>query len=354
VQRADVLELVRGTGLVDGKEAEDVVTEVKLKPKAKPSRGAAAPVVTERIKDETAKPARDMSRAAVEARLADERTGAADSADLAAAQVWIAEDKANAERAKAVSTPPATQGTAPVRQPRNADARLAALGYPAEVIAGMSKEEKRRILPESGAEIPYVKAEAEQPTPVYTYRAPYDTVARDHAQPAPARTDLLDEADALIKEKDERIAELERVIEERDAEVSKLEERLASREKALLTAQQEVGARAAPAGLTLYVDCAPEDGDGHDLDALLAPFMRKAEAEGYVEEKTGKRIAPVPYYDAMPYNNGQKIVAGYLLSNIKAVTEAGAVVVDSRSPMAARAMEILRPLAARVVVGRAR
>jgi hypothetical protein len=106
-------------------------------------------------------------------------------------------------------------------------------------------------------------------------------------------------------------------------------------------------------GLTLYVDCAPESG-GTDLDSLLAPYCARAAQEGYTDERTGKASGPVPYYDLMPYNNGQKKVIGYLLSDITKVQALSAIVVYTASPMAARALEVLRPLAANVVVGRGR
>lgn len=102
-------------------------------------------------------------------------------------------------------------------------------------------------------------------------------------------------------------------------------------------------------GLYLYIDCFPERGVvTRDLSDILAPYMRKVEAEAR-DEKTG-RPAPVPHYGLIPYNNGEKQVIGYLLAGLADIT--GHVTVDSRMPISGRALEVLRPLAAVVIVGR--
>ena len=102
-------------------------------------------------------------------------------------------------------------------------------------------------------------------------------------------------------------------------------------------------------GLYLYVDCFPERGiTTRDLSDILAPFMRRVESEAR-DEKTG-RPAPVAHYGLIPYNNGEKQVIGYLLSELAGIT--GHVTVDSRMPISIRALEVLRPLAAVVIVGR--
>jgi CRISPR/Cas system-associated exonuclease Cas4 (RecB family) len=103
------------------------------------------------------------------------------------------------------------------------------------------------------------------------------------------------------------------------------------------------------AGLALYIDCFPERGVvTRDLSDILAPYMRKVESEAR-DEKTG-RPAPVPHYGLIPYNNGEKQVIGYLLAGLADIT--GHVTVDSRMPISGRALEVLRPLAAVVIVGR--
>ena len=102
-------------------------------------------------------------------------------------------------------------------------------------------------------------------------------------------------------------------------------------------------------GLYLYIDCFPERGVvTRDLSDILAPYMRRVEAEAR-DEKTG-RPAPVPHYGLIPYNNGEKQVIGYLLAGLADIT--GHVTVDSRMPISGRALEVLRPLAAVVIVGR--
>jgi hypothetical protein len=141
--------------------------------------------------------------------------------------------------------------------------------------------------------------------------------------------------------KDARIAELEAVL-------ASQKQHAETQANAISTLKQQ----GFTAGLTLYIDCAPEDGSGVDLDGLLAPYMRRAEQEGYTDERTGKGSGPVAYYDLMPYNNGQKKVIGYMLSDIAKVQALAAIVVHSGSPLAARALEVLRPLAAAVVVRR--
>lgn len=101
--------------------------------------------------------------------------------------------------------------------------------------------------------------------------------------------------------------------------------------------------------LVLYIDCFPERGVvTRDLSDILAPYMRRVEAEAR-DEKTG-RAAPVAHYGLIPYNNGEKQVIGYLLSDIAGIT--GHVTVDSRMPISGRALEVLRPLASIVIVGR--
>jgi hypothetical protein len=102
-------------------------------------------------------------------------------------------------------------------------------------------------------------------------------------------------------------------------------------------------------GLYLYIDCFPERGVvTRDLSDILAPYMRRVEAEAR-DEKTG-RPAPVPHYGLIPYNNGEKQVIGYLLAGLADIT--GHVTVDSRMPISGRALEVLRPLAAVVIIGR--
>lgn len=101
--------------------------------------------------------------------------------------------------------------------------------------------------------------------------------------------------------------------------------------------------------LVLYIDCFPERGVAtRDLSDILAPYMRRVEAEAR-DEKTG-RVAPVAHYGLIPYNNGEKQVIGFLLADIAHIT--GHITVDSRMPISSRALEVLRPLASVVIVGR--
>lgn len=93
-------------------------------------------------------------------------------------------------------------------------------------------------------------------------------------------------------------------------------------------------------GLYLYIDCAPEKGvEYKDLTDLLTPYMRQV-------EQTEK----VAHYSLVPYSNGEKMVVGFLLANLARFQ--GHIVVDGRMPIAARALEVLRPVAAVVVSGR--
>lgn len=104
-------------------------------------------------------------------------------------------------------------------------------------------------------------------------------------------------------------------------------------------------------GLHLYIDCLPERGvTVTDLATLLSPYIARVEAEGYRDEKTGK-TEKVAHYGLIPYNNGEKMVIGFMLSDLVLFRSAGAVYVDSRLPLAARALEVLRPLATIIVRG---
>lgn len=104
-------------------------------------------------------------------------------------------------------------------------------------------------------------------------------------------------------------------------------------------------------GLHLYIDCLPERGvTVTDLATLLSPYIARVEAEGYRDEKTGK-TEKVAHYGLIPYNNGEKMVIGFMLSDLVHFRSAGAVYVDSRLPLAARALEVLRPLATIIVRG---
>lgn len=97
---------------------------------------------------------------------------------------------------------------------------------------------------------------------------------------------------------------------------------------------------AGAAGLYLYVDCIPEKGvEYKDLTDLLTPYMRQV-------EQTEK----VAHYSLVQYNNGEKMVVGFLLANLAKFQ--GHIVVDGRMPIAARALEVLRPVATVVVSGR--
>ena len=99
------------------------------------------------------------------------------------------------------------------------------------------------------------------------------------------------------------------------------------------------------------MDCVPEKGIGAtDLLDMLAPYMRRVEAEGYRDEKSGK-VEKVAHYGLVPYNNGEKQVIGYMLSDL-AKFKSGHIVVDSRMPIAVRALEVLRPMASVVISGR--
>lgn len=185
-----------------------------------------------------------------------------------------------------------------VRQPRNAVPRLKALGYPAEVAERMDAAEMKRIL---DAEIPYAAPAEEKPEPVVVQAPP-------PAAPVVAKEEPIVQAPAPV-------------------------------------------AAPAPASLHLYVDCVPEKGIGAtDLLDMLAPYMRRVEAEGYRDEKSGK-VEKVAHYGLVPYNNGEKQVIGYMLSDL-AKFKAGHIVVDSRMPIAVRALEVLRPMAAVVISGR--
>lgn len=349
VKRGDVAELVRGTGVVNGEKLDNVIIEVKLKAKERPRRGAKLGPTPEDVAAAEA----ETHRAAVVDAL--HKLGWTDD-DIADMPVETREKfVVNDTRRPAndgfiqradngivgVAAPPVfdgskeapkTQGAAPARRPRNAEPRLTALGYPKDVIAGMDNAEMHRIL---DGEIAYVTREE--------IDAAKRALVSDGADTPGVSKQTLAQASG---EADNIVTALEAKLAAESAEVLRLSEALAEAKSRNHIAR--------PVGLTLYVDCAPEDGSAVDLDALLAPYFRKAEADGYVDEKTGRHSGPVAYYDLMPYNLGQKKVIGYLLSDIAKVQALPAVVVLGTSPMAARALEVLRPIAASVVVGRGR
>ena len=297
IKRADVRELVTGTGAVQGESYDDVVVDVVVAVAVAPAR-------------------RPSRSAAVE-------------------EKPVVEEKPAAVRRGA----PVAEANGSTRQPRNAVPRLQKLGYPVDVIGGMDAAEMRRILDGNDGEgVPYAVepgepepapldeqvAKVEQTTVTVTY------AAAEYITATPAQDYLA------------RIAEMEQAIAAKDARIAGLEASAAL-----------APGRLAPAGLTLYIDCAPHGVAVRSLDEILTPYMRKVEADGYRDDKTGKHLA-VPYYGLIPYNNGEKAVVGYLLNDIAKVVPSGVAVairVDTRSACAARALEILVPLAATVVVG---
>lgn len=199
-----------------------------------------------------------------------------------------------------------------VRQPRNAVPRLEALGWSKDDIAGMSSADMHRIL-DGGL----------HPEPVV---GPEDEVSEDEVV-----------APVVVEEPPVVVTPAPVVIEA----------------VATVVAPAPVAPAPAPVeednSLVLYIDCFPERGVvTRDLSDILAPYMRKVEAEAR-DEKTG-RTAPVAHYGLIPYNNGEKQVIGYLLSDLARIT--GHITVDSRMPISGRALEVLRPLATVVIVGR--
>jgi CRISPR/Cas system-associated exonuclease Cas4 (RecB family) len=191
-------------------------------------------------------------------------------------------------RAPVTVTPATAPSEEKVRQPRNAVPRLKALGYPADVAESMDAMEMKRVL---DGEIRYAAEETPAPVVVEEKPAPAPVVV------APAPVVAAPVAPAPVAQ--------------------------------------------AASGLYLYVDCMPEKGVEYtDLTDILTPYMRKVEAA----EK-------VPHYGLVQYNNGEKMVVGFLLADL-AKFKAGHVTVDSRLPVAVRALEVLRPMAAVVISGR--
>jgi RecB family exonuclease len=282
-KRADV-NLVMGTGLVQGAEYDDVV--VRVEPVAAPA---------------PKRPSRSVETP---------------PAPVEAAPVEAAPVEPAATRRGVPLT-----GGEKVRQPRNAVPRLEALGWSRDDIEGMTSADMHRIL-DNGL----------RPDPVVL---PEDEVAEEEAAPVelaapapPAPTVI--EATATV-------VSVEPVVAPTPAPTP-----------APVVAPTPAPASEAPS-LTLYIDCFPERGvTTRDLSDILAPYMRKVESEAR-DEKTG-RPAPVQHYGLIPYNNGEKQVIGYLLSDLARIT--GHITVDSRMPISIRALEVLRPLATTVIVGR--
>lgn len=213
---------------------------------------------------------------------------------------------------------PVRQGTPlasdKMRQPRNAVPRLEALGWMRDDIAGMSSADMHRILDGNL-----------RPAPV----APVIVEEVPEVIPAPVVIEAVAPVVATV------------VAEVIPAPVAPV--------VATAPAPTPVAATEEDNGLVLYIDCFPERGViTRDLSDILTPYMRKVEAEAR-DEKTG-RAAPVAHYGLIPYNNGEKQVIGYLLSDLARIT--GHITVDSRMPISVRALEVLRPLATVVIVGR--
>ena len=91
----------------------------------------------------------------------------------------------------------------------------------------------------------------------------------------------------------------------------------------------------APPTLTLLIGCRPSKGmEYRELSDVLEPAMREVE--------TLKRVS---YWDLLPYNEGQKLLAASLLLN----APTGVVVVDPAAPYANAVLAVLLPMASVVV-----
>ena len=272
--------------------------------------------------------------------------------DAAIAERLAAEDaappvekapKAPVEKVKATKT----DDTSGVRRPRNAAPRLAALGYPEEVIASMDNATMASVLDagtaySAGATVEEVEAAPKaglvEFAPLVTAMLAPEVFAQSktamdtgyefinvHTGEVVHRPVVNDEYLAGVKGYEEGY--------QKGYEHAEQELREAIREEVLASIPEATSVD----GLRLYVDCRPLKANGVvELDAFLAPIMSKVAAN-----------AKVPHYSMIPYAQGPAQVAALVSTQ----PPSGIIVADTRLPATNAVLEVLLPYAVEVVRG---
>ena len=263
---------------------------------------------------------------------------------------------------------------AKTRQPRNGTPRLVALGWSEAEIAGMSVGRKHEILDGGLKPPPVIEEQAEvtdrdlpvAPTEFIDWDLNSEAALNEGLRLGWAQTQLLFVSDEIFGRilceglrADEWVLDndgydvtrrkppapapiVEPVVEVVEAPVVEVAPPVVVEAPVVEVAEPvvqvvELAAPvvAAPVVLTLLIGCRPSKGMLYrELHDVLAPAMREIES-----------IKKVSYWDLLPYNEGQKLLAAYCLMH--SIT--GVVVVDPGAPYANAVLAVLLPVADVVV-----
>lgn len=228
---------------------------------------------------------------------------------------------AQAEADKLAEAQEKAEKKATSRRPRNAAARLEALGYAATALAAMTNEAMHAILDGNIAAPAAPKLEVIEPQPKVVGAAPLLNLEPAAVEAEDTAASYTEGYNVGYKQAEQDLREsitndVRREFAEADASVPHV------------------------TGLQLYIDCRPVSGallPHHALEDLLSPLMAKV-AES----------AKVAHYSLIPYAQGPAQVAALLSTRLPS----GVVVADTRLPATAAALEVLLPYASVVVRGR--
>ena len=278
----------------------------------------------------------------------------------AIAQRLVAADEAEAAPAADTDTTASKRASGAARRPRNAAARLTALGYTDAEVAAFSNEEMHHILDNNLAPVKMIEEviersdEAKKQLIEAMETSVKDTLDAFHAavfNGVPSSKTALDTGyesvspqTGLVTERREEPTETEASFHEgfsagHAAGYEQGYKNAAEELREEITRDVMASApKAAPVdGLRLYVDCRPLKADGiMELDAFLAPIMAKVAAN-----------AKVPHYSMIPYAQGPAQVAALVSTQ----PPTGIIVADTRLPATNAVLEVLLPYAVEVVRG---
>lgn len=256
----------------------------------------------------------------------------------AIAQRLVAADEAEAAPAADTDTTASKRASGAARRPRNAAARLTALGYTDAEVAAFSNEEMHHILDNNLAPVKMIEeiVTITAPAEATTMTTPKTALYNGYESVSPQT--------GLVTERREEPTETEASFHEgfsagHAAGYEQGYKNAAEELREEITRDVMASApKAAPVdGLRLYVDCRPLKADGIvELDAFLAPIMAKVAAN-----------AKVPHYSMIPYAQGPAQVAALVSTQ----PPTGILVADTRLPATNAVLEVLLPYAVEVVRG---
>jgi len=256
----------------------------------------------------------------------------------AIAQRLVAADEAEAAPAADTDTTAGKRASGAARRPRNAAARLTALGYTDAEVAAFSNEEMHHILDNNLTPVKMIEE-------IITITAPAEAITMTTPKTALYNGyESVSPQTGLVTERREEPTETEASFHEgfsagHAAGYEQGYKNAAEELREEITRDVMASApKAAPVdGLRLYVDCRPLKADGIvELDAFLAPIMAKVAAN-----------AKVPHYSMIPYAQGPAQVAALVSTQ----PPTGILVADTRLPATNAVLEVLLPYAVEVVRG---